>query len=232
LYCSKKCFFDARNSGDQKWDTTNQRKASWHRSGPYATAPSVRLMKHVANCHLAIVRAGNAFSLLAARELNRPSCDHCGNPCNDRASRFCSRQCNKAWRGDRHCACGTVVHNSAAFGLAPHCRECRRQAARLHKRMYGCYRRRCRTYGGFFNPEVKPNDVFVQDKWRCHICGRKTSKVFSNTDPRSATVDHHPIPLSKGGDHEWHNVRCACFECNSKKGAKWDKQNRLRFLAR
>jgi 5-methylcytosine-specific restriction endonuclease McrA len=44
-----------------------------------------------------------------------------------------------------------------------------------------------------------------------------------------ATVDHHPIPLSKGGDHDWHNVRCAHRKCNSEKRDRWDGQRRLAF---
>jgi 5-methylcytosine-specific restriction endonuclease McrA len=61
----------------------------------------------------------------------------------------------------------------------------------------------------------------------CHICRKKTHKIYSSHDPLSATVDHHPIPLSKGGDHDWHNVRCACKRCNELKGNKWDGQRRL-----
>jgi 5-methylcytosine-specific restriction endonuclease McrA len=33
--------------------------------------------------------------------------------------------------------------------------------------------------------------------------------------------------LSKGGDHDWHNVRCACRQCNSRKSDAWDGQRRL-----
>ena len=63
---------------------------------------------------------------------------------------------------------------------------------------------------------MKPIDVFRRDNWVCHLCGNKTHKVFNVYDPLSATVDHYPIPLSKGGDHDWDNVRCACFGCNSR----------------
>jgi 5-methylcytosine-specific restriction endonuclease McrA len=53
--------------------------------------------------------------------------------------------------------------------------------------------------------------------------------VYHHDDPLSATVDHHPIPLSKGGDHDWHNVRCACKRCNELKGNKWNGQMRLKL---
>lgn len=231
LYCSKKCFFEARNAGDHAWDTTNQRKAFWHHHGPYASAPSAKLVRLIAAGHRSVINASNALASLAAKELGRPSCHVCGVPCKDGASRFCSYQCNKAWRGERACKCGAVVPLATAFGRAPHCRDCKRESKRLQKRMYGSYRKRCKTYGGFFNPIVKPKDVFVRDNWRCHICGKKTRKVFSHQDGMSATVDHHPVPLSKGGDHDWGNVRCACKRCNELKGNKWDGQLRMRMAA-
>jgi 5-methylcytosine-specific restriction endonuclease McrA len=71
--------------------------------------------------------------------------------------------------------------------------------------------------------------VFKRDGYVCHLCGKNTHRVFSHHDPLSATVDHHPIPLSKGGDHDWHNVRCACKRCNELKGNKWDGQVRLKL---
>lgn len=228
LFCSKPCYFAARSAGRVAWDTTNQRKAVWHRFGPYASAPSARLMRRISKAHAAIEWAGNALCRLAAKELARPTCENCGCPCNDGASRFCSYACNKAWRGPRSCKCGTVVENVSAHSR-PSCKACKAESRRQHRRMYGSYKRRCRTYGGHFNADVKPKKVFVRDGWRCHLCGKKTHKVFCVDDQQSATVDHHPIPLSKGGDHDWHNVKCACFGCNTRKGSKWDKQTRMRL---
>lgn len=227
LFCSKPCYFKARSAGRVAWDKTNIKKGQWHRGGSYACAPSVKLMALIADAHAAIEWAGNAMCRLAAKELARPTCENCGCPCNDGASRFCSYACNKSWRGHRQCKCGVVVELATAFGPPPNCKSCKRESRRLRKRMYGSYRKRCLAYGGYFNKEVRPSAVFVRDRWKCHICGRKTHKVFRFDDQKSATVDHHPIPLSKGGDHDWHNVRCACFGCNSAKGNKWDGQKRM-----
>lgn len=226
LFCSKPCYFAARSAGRVAWDTTNQRKAAWHRLGPYASAPSARLMRRIAKAHAVIEKTGRALCTLANKELHRPTCEHCNLPCKDGASRFCSYECNKAWRGPRPCKCGSVVDNASAYA-SPSCKACQAESRRQQRRMYGSYKRRCRTYGGYFNPDVKPKTVFVRDGWRCHLCGVKTRKVFCVHDQHSATVDHHPIPLSKGGDHDWHNVRCACFGCNTKKGNKWDGQKRM-----
>jgi hypothetical protein len=228
LFCSKPCYFKARSAGRVAWDKTNIKKGSWHRGGPYAGAPSVKLMALIARAHTAVEWAGNAMCRLAAKEFARPICEQCGCPCKHRASRFCSYACNKAWRGPRSCKCGKVVENASAHSR-PSCKACKAESRRQHRRMYGSYKRRCRTYGGHFNADVNPKKVFVRDSWRCHLCGKKTHKVFCVDDHRSATVDHHPIPLSKGGDHDWHNVKCACFGCNTKKGNKWDKQRRMRL---
>lgn len=160
----------------------------------------------------------------------RPACDVCGKECNHRHAKCCSRDCKKKWRGPRSCKCGAIVEQATAFGIV-YCAECKRKSRRQQRRMYGSYKRRCRTHGGYFNKDVKPVDVFRRDSWICHLCGIKAHKVFSVYDPLSATVDHYPIPLSKGGDHDWHNVRCACFECNSrqsnKTGFKLDKAGRV-----
>jgi hypothetical protein len=158
----------------------------------------------------------------------RPSCQVCGVETNHRRAKCCSYACKKLWRGPRKCSCGRMVENARSCGKVS-CEVCKRASRRTHRRLYGCYRRRCRTYGGFFNSGCKPLDVFTRDGFVCHICGKKTHRVFKNDDPLSATVDHHPVPLSKGGDHDWHNVRCACKSCNEQKGNKWDGQARLRL---
>jgi 5-methylcytosine-specific restriction endonuclease McrA len=61
------------------------------------------------------------------------------------------------------------------------------------------------------------------------MCGRKCRTSLGFNHPRQATVDHYPRPLSKGGDHDWDNVRCACRQCNTERGAKWDGQLRMRM---
>lgn len=228
-YCSRKCFADARKCGVQSWDRTNQLQATYHRGGRWNNAPSKAYVISVGKLDAWLAKASGLCRKMLKIHQSQALCEVCGIACKDGASRFCSFTCNKAWRGERQCRCGITVCNATAFGPPPLCEECRRRSRRLQKRMYGCYRRRCRTYGGRYNPTVKPRDVFERDGWRCHVCKRKTHKVFSVHDPRSATIDHHPIPLSKGGDHDWHNVRCCCFECNSLKGAKWDGQRRLRM---
>lgn len=213
-YCSKRCFYAAVDAGEQQfrgrvrdeWASLADWAYDWEQQRPRPRKQSKQRNRK-----------------------SRPKCHHCGSECNQGSKRFCSYACKEQWRGERACKCGRVVCNSKAMGRAS-CSDCKRESRRRQRQMYGSYRRRCKTYGGFFNSRVRPMDVFVRDRWRCHICGAKTHKVFRVDDPRSATVDHHPIPLSKGGDHDWHNVRCACFLCNAIKGNQWDGQARLPML--
>lgn len=218
-YCSKTCFFAARASGRQSWDKTNMRKAYWHVGGPYAGAPSVKLMAMIAKAHAAVEWAGNASCRLARKELARPTCQHCGCPCKDGASRFCSYACNKAWRGERQCKCGVIVALAKAHGRA-WCRECRLEAERRYRRKYkrelGSHRKKVRKGGGFWNSSVRRSVVLARDKHVCYICKAKCLKVCSYNNPLAATVDM-VVPAKKGGDWDYHNLRCACRRCNSVK---------------
>lgn len=227
LFCSKPCYFAARNAGRVLWDRSAIAKGSWHRGGRYASAPSVKwALKAKSVMHRWLQRGAGLWEALAKTHW----CEVCGEVCKPGSSRFCSYECNKLWRGDKECQCGATVENASAFGR-PYCKECRRKRKRQYGRMRKDYRRRCKVYGGHFNAKVKPADIFSRDRYICHLCHKKTHKLFSQSDPLSATVDHHPIPLSKGGDHDWHNVRCACKRCNELKGNKWDGQRLLPMSA-
>ena len=147
----------------------------------------------------------------------------------------CSRECFHADKTPATCMrCKKPMLVSFAGSnfeqrlLAPMCDRCLLAKAR---KKYGCkdFRSRCMRFGVAFDPEVKPRLVFDRDRSICHICKRKTLEVFTwvggKPHPMSPTVDHHPYPLSAGVmGHTWDNVRCACWGCNTAKGAKWSGQ--------
>ncbi len=224
-YCCSACFYEARKSGRQEWNRSRQIEGCYHRGGKWNNSISKKWVEQTRKCWDWVREAAGLFDKMQVAHQSQRPCDTCGTLC-DPPSRFCSRACAKSWRGTRECKCGRPAHNARAHGRVS-CVTCKRESRRIEKRLYGSYRRRCRTYGGHFNKDVKPTDVFVRDGWRCHICLRRTHKLYRATDELSATVDHHPIPLSKGGDHDWHNVRCACRRCNELKGNRWNGQRRL-----
>lgn len=76
-------------------------------------------------------------------------------------------------------------------------------------------RRRSRKRNAFVS-NVYRKAVFENDKYRCHICRRKTDPTKSVPHPKAPTIDH-VIPLACGGTHEPSNCRTACFICNATK---------------
>lgn len=72
---------------------------------------------------------------------------------------------------------------------------------------------------------TKDNDItleklYERDGGRCYICGRECewddAKVINGVfiaGDRYPSVEH-VVPLSKGGEHSWENVRLACRRCN------------------
>lgn len=67
--------------------------------------------------------------------------------------------------------------------------------------------------------KISPCKVFSRDNWTCWICSQPIDRTQRHPEPLAATIDH-VIPISKGGDHTYSNVRCAHSRCNSVKNSK------------
>lgn len=213
LYCDKPCYFAAIRAGRQRFRgrvfdlsaRLGEWFCDWERQRPKG-------------------KVRNALKCLT-----------CGSASVGRGHKWCNHECQLKWRGNRKCSCGTLIEN--ASWCTTRCNTCKAKAKRLSRRATSNYRKRCRKYGGYFNGKCKRADILRRDNYICHVCKRKTlsyarliAKGMSLHHPRGATIDHFPVPLSKGGDHDWDNVRCACRKCNVERGAKWDKQPRFRFV--
>jgi hypothetical protein len=229
LYCSRQCYGIARRSGrhrenvppavscvaslaravDRAFADLFEWMGRWERSRPRPRATPKRRSRR--------------------RTTSRP-CDGCGVDFMQWGSsqRFCSVRCAADTTSSARCGdCGSQMEVRGCGRPRKRCAQCRRRTARVLKRSLCEHRKRCRLYGGHYNPKVTARAVFDRDSYRCHLCRKRCLRKYASRDPRSPTVDHHPIPLSRGGDHDWHNVRCACAECNSRKGARWSGQRRL-----
>lgn len=115
------------------------------------------------------------------------------------------------------CRCGALAPMGHKI-----CEDCRKENERLYRRERDRKKetiRRKRCAGGDWSITLK--ELFQRDDGVCHICGkpcdwedyREESGAFiaGNDYP---SIDH-VIPLSRGGAHEWSNVRLAHFICNS-----------------
>jgi hypothetical protein len=83
--------------------------------------------------------------------------------------------------------------------------------AREIQRRGGDKRRALKT--GAFVERIFRVKVFERDGWRCHLCGKKVRRDVRPRHPLAPSLDH-VIPLSRGGLHEYTNVRCAHLRCN------------------
>lgn len=72
-------------------------------------------------------------------------------------------------------------------------------------------KRRAMLRGAAGAEKISRRRVWEREGGRCHICGERVPY-------EKATLDHL-IPLSKGGEHSYLNVRIAHGPCNSRRGA-------------
>lgn len=77
--------------------------------------------------------------------------------------------------------------------------------------------RRSRELNSLTADMVVPWKVFVRDRWICWLCGDKVDKSKRHPEGEAPTMDH-VVPLSKGGEHSYANVRLAHSRCNTMRG--------------
>lgn len=178
-----------------------------------------------------------ALSLKAKRlERGERACVRCGSPTPDWMRRYCGPEClasvasarsimaSAEWRMAhpivaRACAqCGTEFTPRSSHKHIKYCsKTCRLEAFNASPERQGkSHHRRAMKYGVEYQ-EIRREDVFERDGWRCQICGRKTPPERSGTKHANAPELDHRVPMSRGGGHTFGNVQCACRACNVKK---------------
>ena len=95
------------------------------------------------------------------------------------------------------------------------CREVFKTEKALESKYISSARRRAQKYGVAFDETITRKLVFEKENGRCYLCQIETHLEHSeeNYEPKLSTVDHI-IPISKGGPHNWENVRNCCLKCN------------------
>lgn len=72
-------------------------------------------------------------------------------------------------------------------------------------------------------PALTNTALFARDQQLCLYCGRRSGRQTLTRD--------HVEPLSRGGLDIWENVVSACFQCNSRKGARTPQEASMPLLA-
>lgn len=135
----------------------------------------------------------------------------------DSRRRRAQAKMRKAARGTRgrHWTAGQCERCGASFVSEAKSNHLGRYCSNACKRRAKASRRRARQAGAQAERYSRVR-IFERDKWRCHICKRKTKRTVVVPHPRAPVVDHL-IPLAHGGDDTAANVATACFMCNSVK---------------
>lgn len=138
----------------------------------------------------------NSRARYRPRELMMTQCVVCGSDIEHRSlgRRYCSNRCSAKASYERR-------KQTPEFWAA-HSENIKRRRARKKTSVVD---------------KFTSTEIFVRDKYRCHICRRKCRRSVVVPHPLAPTIDHL-IPLSCGGEHTRANVATACFQCNSVKG--------------
>jgi len=112
----------------------------------------------------------------------------------------------------RFCSCGAPL----AGKRFKHCADCARRIENKH----GELRRRVKLKSAWVDSDITVQGVFRRDGGRCWLCGEQCNpNDFVERDGVIICGDQYPsidhvIPLSKGGEHSWANVKLAHRRCN------------------
>lgn len=134
--------------------------------------------------------------------------------------KFCSQKCwNKYQTGKvtlnkiTACICLTCGKKFEGLFSSKYCsKTCvnKSEVVREIKR-----KRRAMRMNSYVLP-VNGNEIYLRDKGKCQLCGRKVNKKYKWPHQMSISLDHI-IPLSLNGTHEPKNIQLTHFICNLKK---------------
>jgi len=144
------------------------------------------------------------------------SCLYCGAEFNTKfsqRSKYCSERCAHLYLYGREEPKDTVK-------LCDWCGkefETRYSDARAccyaHSRKLVKWERRQRMRA-IIHSQYSRYEIFSKDNFVCHICGSSIDMDAVAPAPLSPSIDH-VVPISKGGDDTFDNVKAAHFICNS-----------------
>lgn len=223
-YCSKTCFFSARECGQQAWDRSNQLNANSRRIG-VSFLPSRLGIRNALGAFPGFLIRLRAFQ----KKITRLHCVTCDALIERRGSKYCSTACMRQHIVEVQCRkCGQPA-KAIGGRKTTICAECRRKA----NRRAGNHKRRAR-YHGVKYVSFPVRSIFERDNYTCQLCGKAVlqkaayRKRDGKIHPRSPTIDHI-VAMANGGNHEPSNCQTACFMCNSRKGSKAFGQLRMEF---
>lgn len=120
----------------------------------------------------------------------------------------------------KHCViCGNEFRNSDARR-----KTCSTECANTLKKANHGLKRFRHKGGAIIDYGITLQRVYDRDKGRCWLCGELTdfNDILYTKDGHKYCGPKHPVkdhivPIARGGDESWENIKLACWKCNKEK---------------
>lgn len=149
-------------------------------------------------------------------------CPNCYKPkCESYLKRLARAEYSKTeYEKEKECViCKKVFHNSDERR-----KTCSQECAKILRASNHGLQRFRHKGGKIKDYGITLIRVYERDNGKCWICGRQTNfdDVLFTDNGQKYCGDTHPvrdhiIPLSRGGEESWENIRLACWRCNREK---------------
>lgn len=144
-------------------------------------------------------------------------CGSCGKQfVSRRARNYCSDECRASSRR-RPRTQKACLECGITFAGSPGIKFCSARCCRRSGNRNASHRRRKREKASTNREVIRLYVLANRDGWTCQICGQRVNRLSVGW-PDGPSVDHI-VPLSKGGEHNYVNVRLAHVRCNTLRGA-------------
>lgn len=117
--------------------------------------------------------------------------------------------------------------NKGLGGRLSHCASCasirkkhRKPSSATKNRKQAEYHRRRAVKIGAMSENVTIEGLIARDGTKCCYC--EVELIFDKMEtytPRKASIEH-VVPMIRGGQHTWGNVKLACLSCNLSKNSR------------
>jgi len=136
----------------------------------------------------------------------------------NKRTKYCSKTCKNKKVRLKYYLCDVCEILCLGALNNRYCSPCRLKQNSLNFNQRG--RAKTRLSGAKYEP-IDRKQIYIRDKWICGICSDSIDPSFVWPHLMCASADHI-VPLSKGGDHTYENVRASHWLCNSYRGDKVD----------
>jgi len=197
-FCSRKCYGEYRRCQIRQPDVERWR----HRLTKAITRMQRKYRRRISPCAIC------TEPVLGTGIVDRKYCSQCiaSGYTNREQKGMCSLICVD-------CQCSRSAEH-LKYNAGKRCKQCQRKVEKHRDSKMKAVRRVRMRGNAVVDTDISVNEIVKRQGLTCHICCEPCTWLDSPQGPMYPSVDH-VVPLSKGGEHSWQNVRVAHRLCNS-----------------